>query len=242
VKRLIIDIGNSFVKVAVFDDTEVVFYDKLKDVDKDFLEDVNINHKISSSILSSVREHQSEMESFLKNNFFHITLDNNTKLPFTNKYKTPETLGRDRIAVVAGGLKMFSGNDLLIIDAGTSITFDYVNENKEYSGGAISPGLIMRFKALHTFTGKLPLITNIENVDLIGYDTNTSILSGVVNGTIAEIDGIIHSYQQRFPNLKILITGGDYIYFVKKLKNSIFAAPNLVLQGLNEILRFNEGT
>ncbi len=164
-----------------------------------------------------------------------------TKVPLINRYKTPETLGKDRLALAVGAVTKFPGENILAIDAGTTITYEFITNNNEYLGGAISPGIKMRFKALNNFTGKLPLITEIETDHLIGHDTKTSIQSGVLNGVIKEIDGIIDEYKNRFGALKVLVTGGDYIYFVKKLKNSIFATPNLVLEGLNKILIFNEG-
>ncbi len=242
-KRLIIDIGNTFSKIAVFSESEIIFLDKTENLTIEYLKKViESNYGINSAVISAVKDYPKEINDFLRSGFFTLIIDSETKLPFTNGYKTPETLGKDRIALAAGGLKRFKGENILIIDAGTTITYDFVNSEKTYLGGAISPGVKMRFKALNNFTGKLPLINDMnDNVDLIGFNTKTSIQSGVLNGVLKEIDGIIDEYKLRFNNLKVLITGGDHIYFVKKLKNSIFATPNLVLEGLNEILIFNEG-
>jgi len=241
-KRLIIDIGNTFSKIAVFSESELIFLEKTERLTKSYLEKIiELNEDINSTVISAVKDYPEEINDFLKSKFYTLIIDSETKLPFTNGYKTPGTLGKDRIALAAGGLKRFKGENILIIDAGTTITFDFVNSEKIYLGGAISPGVKMRFKALNNFTGKLPLIDETNDVDLIGFDTKTSIQSGVMNGVLKEIDGIIDEYKLRFKNLKVLITGGDHIYFVKKLKNSIFAAPNLVLEGLNKILIFNEG-
>jgi len=149
-------------------------------------------------------------------------------------------LGKDRVAAAAAATTIFPGENVLVIDAGTSITYDLITKNGTYLGGGISPGIMMRFKALNTFTGKLPLITEIDDAPLIGNDTPSSIKSGVLNGVLAEVNGIIDSYSNRFDTLKIIISGGDYKYFDKKLKNSIFATPNIVMQGLLEILKINE--
>ena len=240
-KRLIIDIGNTLTKTAILNDGEIIFSDRTEKMETDFPERLFSEHPdIKSSVISAVKKYPSEIDDFLMSKTFFVKLDHNTKLPFTNKYKTPETLGKDRIALAAGAIKKFPHNNVLVIDAGTTITYDFVNTEKEYLGGGISPGIKMRFKALNNFTGKLPLISDENYVDLIGFNTKTSIQSGVLNGVLKETDGIIDEYKKRFSNLKVLISGGDYIFFVKKLKNSIFAAPNLVLEGLNEILIFNE--
>ncbi len=242
-KRLIIDIGNTLTKVAVFSGNDLVFRDQTEDIDPDYLNRFAAQFSdIKSSILSSVKHHPESIEDFLRSRYFFISLDHTTKIPLLNKYKTPETLGKDRIALAVGGMKRFPGSDVLIIDAGTTITYDLVTSNKEYLGGGISPGIKIRFKALNTFTGKLPLINEIKEVDLVGNDTISSIQSGVLNGVVHEMDGMTEAYKSQFTDLKIAITGGDHIYFVKKLKNSIFATPNLVMEGLNEILIFNEGS
>jgi len=168
-----------------------------------------------------------------------LELNNSTSLPINNLYKTIQTLGKDRIAAVTGGANLFPNNDLLIIDAGTCITFDFINANKDYLGGAISPGINLRFKALHNFTGNLPLIDPKADVNLIGDSTESSILSGVINGVREEVDGIIGRYKSSYPNMKVIFTGGDVKYFDKYVKNNIFAVENLVLKGLKAILNYN---
>jgi type III pantothenate kinase len=160
-------------------------------------------------------------------------------LPIKILYATPQTLGVDRIAGSCGALQLFPGKNTLVIDAGTCITYDFTDSSKQYYGGGISPGLKMRFQAVHTFTARLPLVSPVENPELIGNSTETSIQSGIVNGTVAEIDGIIDRYRQKYPDLQVILCGGDGPFFENKLKASIFASPDLVLIGLNSVLIHN---
>jgi type III pantothenate kinase len=168
-----------------------------------------------------------------------IELDHLTPVPLTIDYKTPETLGRDRIALVAGAAAMYPGKNVLAIDAGSCITYDLVTSAGHYLGGAISPGIDMRLKALNTFTGKLPLVQQQDFYRLIGNTTTTSILSGVINGTVEEVKGIIGHYRSEFENLKVILTGGGQEFLLNKIKSDIFAVPDLLLMGLNKILDHN---
>jgi len=168
-----------------------------------------------------------------------IILDNQTPLPIKNNYQTPETLGKDRLAAVTGAYQLYPGQNVLVIDAGTAVTYDFINHKGEYAGGSISPGLTMRFRALHTFTTRLPLLQAEEISYLTGCNTRESILSGVMNGLRIEIDGIIDQYSILWPSFQVILTGGDAKYFEKILKNSIFASPNLVITGLKLILDYN---
>jgi type III pantothenate kinase len=239
--RLIIDFGNTLKKVAIFHNDQLFKLYTFEYFDLNTLLKIRNKHpKITSSIISSVIDYPSEIDAFLKSNYFFIKLDAKTKVPITNKYSTPETLGNDRIAAVIAASRVFKNKNILVIDAGTCITFDFINKQCEYLGGAISPGINLRLKSLNSFTDKLPLL-KIEKIDfLIGKTTKESILSGVINGIISEIDGIIRSYKENYENLTIILGGGDYNYFDKRLKNNIFALPNIVLLGLNVILDFNE--
>ncbi len=240
-QRLIIDIGNTSVKLAVYNDDTLTMHQQADNLTLEILQKIDKEFPmIKSSILSAVRDYPETIDTFLKKKFFHITVNSETALPFVNEYKTPATLGKDRIAAAAAAINIFPGENVLVIDAGTSITYDLITKKGTYLGGGISPGIMMRFKALNTFTGKLPLITEIDDAPLIGDDTRSSIKSGVLNGILAEVNGIVESYRNRFDTLKIIISGGDYKYFDKKLKNSIFATPNIVMQGLLEILKINE--
>jgi type III pantothenate kinase len=239
--NLIIDAGNTRVKVAVFEQStlvEMVLIDgkKISSEIKKILK----KHEISIGILSSVSFISEKKIEKLKNLLNLVILSSSTKVPFVNLYETPKTLGVDRIALVSGAVKKFPNKNILIIDAGTCITFDFVNDKLEYFGGAISLGIEMRYKALHYFTSKLPILEKNYPKNFIGNNTNESINSGVVNGVIQEIEGVINQYKKKYIDLTVVLTGGDTNFLSKQLKSSIFAHQNFLLEGLNEILIFNE--
>ncbi len=171
-----------------------------------------------------------------------IRMDHNTPLPVKSMYKTKETLGNDRIAGVTGANALFPSTNVLVIDAGTAITYDLITRDSVYRGGNITPGLSMRFKALHTYTGKLPLAEKTEHYPLIGEDTISAIVAGVTGGILMEIEGHINALKKVYTDLKAIITGGDAEFFDKKLKNTIFVVPNLISIGLNTILEYNVKT
>jgi type III pantothenate kinase len=169
-----------------------------------------------------------------------LLFNSETPIPIKNRYRSAHTLGSDRLASAIGGNSLAPGQDILVIDAGTCVKYNYVNANNEYIGGGISPGLQMRFKAMNTFTSRLPLLEPVESyTELIGTNSNESILSGVQLGVINEVDAFIDQYRQQFNNIKVFLTGGDTDFFAKRLKNRIFADQNLILKGLNEILEYN---
>jgi len=243
--NLAIDIGNSFTKCAIFEKQKLVkvfVFDELNL--KNIKNILAKNKKIKSVILSSVVKHSKEINKFLSVHFNFTELTYQTFLPIKNLYQTKETLGNDRIAAAVAANAMFPNKNVLIIDIGTCIKYDFVNNKNEYLGGGISPGLLMRFKALNNFTDKLPLHTPDPSqrgeIRLIGNTTEASIRSGVQNGMLAEIIGIIGEYENKFKNLKIILAGGDTDFFERKIKKTIFADPHLVLKGLNLILNFNE--
>lgn len=243
---IVIDQGNSFTKIARFSGNEIA---ALKVTANDPVQELisQIQHiKLSAAgednlpaIFSTVLPESVDLMNFLMQQFSLLALSDKTKLPVVNLYNTPDTLGKDRIAAVVGARRFFPEIPVLTIDAGTCITYDFITDKNQYLGGGISPGIRMRIKALHTFTGKLPLVSLEEDAPLIGKTTNESILSGVLNGVIAEVDGLINRYRELYPLLKVILTGGDAIYFDKKLKSNIFAVPNLVLLGLKDILSYN---
>lgn len=238
--NLVIDTGNTLTKLAIFQGSEMVAFTSFSGVDpKHIIQFCETNAFIKNAILSTVKEYSSEIDQYLSERYSAVFFTHTTSVPITNNYGTPETLGKDRLAGVVGAYKMFPANDILVIDAGTAITYDLITAGGEYLGGAISPGISMRYKALHTFTDRLPLLDYYEDASLIGDDTSTSIHSGVLNGAVAEMEGIIQSYQLVYPGLKIILTGGDHNYFDKRLKIKTFAAPNIVLEGLNLILNYN---
>lgn len=240
--NLIVDVGNSFVKVAVFQADEILFKETINksDSEKKIGEVLKRYPQIDGKIVSSVSGASFSLPKNLHNKADTIVLDSSTKLPFVNLYATPETLGNDRKALVAAASKYYEKDNVLIIDAGTCLTFDFKNQKNEYLGGAISPGLEMRFKALNAFTARLPLQQATDDMELIGNSTKSSINSGVVHGMCKELEGVIADYRSRFEQTKIIFTGGDAQFLSKRLKNGIFANSNFLLEGLNYILEFNK--
>ena len=230
--KLIIDQGNTQTKLALFQQKKML----QKAI---FTEESQLKEwegKSSSVILSSVGDASVINECLEK---MPLLLNATTKLPVVNQYHTPETLGNDRIAGAIGASALFPKKPVLVIDAGTCITIDLLTK-EGYQGGSIAPGIHMRLQSLCQQTTNLPLASVVSETALVGKNTNQSIQSGVINGVLAEIDGMIDRYKSNFYNLKVLVTGGDYSVFDKGLKNSIFADPDLVLKGLNEILDYNE--
>lgn len=240
--RLVIDIGNTFVKVAVFKDDTIIFHEKHQEINASIIFEIKNKFSIKRAIISSVRANKTEILAlFKKINISFLWLNHEMNFPFKINYTTPQTLGLDRLSAVAGTRNTFPNTNLLVVDMGTCVTFDFIDKNAVYYGGSIAPGFEMRFKALHHFTKKLPQIRyNNQSVELIGDSTENSILSGVYNGLKHEILGIILAYEQQYNDLKIVLTGGDFKLFDLEVKNRIFADEFLVLKGLNEILKFNE--
>jgi len=240
--NLTIDIGNTRNKFAIFDDSKLIDTISNNDLSITLIESIlNKYPKIKNAILSTVKDIEGSILSFLNSKFrYFIELNENTNIPIENLYKTKATLGKDRLAAVIGANNIYSNSNVLVIDMGTAITFDFANKNNQYIGGTISPGLEMRFKALNYFTNKLPLLQKKETFDLIANNTKDAIISGVQNGIIFEIDSYINSLKSRYNDLKIILTGGDAIFFDKKLKNTIFVHLNLNNIGLNTILEHNK--
>ncbi|RPH29955.1 MAG: type III pantothenate kinase [Bacteroidales bacterium] len=237
--NLIIDIGNTLTKVAITDNDNVVFNDRYEILTKEILVNLMTKYSAQRAILSVVGRKDIELINLIKAQLPTIELDHNTNLPITNHYKTPETLGLDRIAAVVGANYLYPSTNLLVIDSGTAITFDLIDSNANYLGGAISPGVSLRYKSLHQHTANLPFLTSLDNNSIIGQTTKECIESGVLNGVIGEADNYICRVKEEFPSIKVVFTGGDANFFVNKLKNSIFVVQNLVIIGLNRILDFN---
>ena len=237
--NLVIDLGNSSLKVALFDKNLMISKFIYTNQSLNIISDLFKNNFIDNSLISNVSTIDKNILDFLKINSNLIYINESTDLPFINLYKTKNTLGHDRIALVSAAAIDFPDQNILIIDAGTCITYDFKNSKNEYLGGGISPGIQMRFKSLNSQTSKLPLSTINLDYKLIGDDTNSSINSGVVYGVISEINGIINQYQERFKNIKIILTGGDSNFLLKKIKNTIFADQNFLLKGLNYLLENN---
>lgn len=239
--NLNIDIGNTRNKIAIFYKNKIVETLILDKINTSSIKKITDKYKnINNCILSSVKESNSELISYLnKNHKYFIELNDKTKIPIKNLYETKETLGKDRLATVIGANNIFPNTNVLVIDMGTAITFDFINSKAQYLGGNISPGMEMRFKALNYFTDKLPLLEKENKLQLIGENTKSAIISGVQNGIIFEIDSYINQFKQEYEDLKTILTGGDAIFFDTKLKNSIFVNLNLNFIGLNTILEYN---
>ncbi|HKI87812.1 MAG TPA: type III pantothenate kinase [Draconibacterium sp.] len=239
--NLIIDIGNTRTKFSVFNRGEVLITVPVEEFTPGHIDILKMEHpELNKVILSSVKSCSSALKNALENQFeTFIELNANTPLPIENCYQTKETLGYDRIAAVTGAFDLYPNTNVLVIDAGTAITYDLVNDRKQYLGGNISPGFEIRFKALHQFTGKLPLIGPADMNKLFGTSTEEAIRAGVQNGVFYEVDKTIDYFKEFYSNLKVIITGGDANFFDKKLKNSFFVHFNLIALGLNRILEYN---
>ena len=239
--NLIIDIGNTRTKFSVFNRGEVLITVPVNEFLPEHIEVLQNEHpELKKVILSAVKDYSPELKKALHNKFeFFLELDEKTPLPIENCYQTPETLGKDRIAAAVGGFDLYPDTNLLIIDAGTAITYDLLNEKHQFLGGNISPGIEMRYKALHQFTGKLPLIKHEKFDKLFGTTTHEAMRAGVQHGVVFEVDKAIDTFKEFYKNLKVIITGGDADFFDKKLKNSFFVNFNLTALGLNRILEYN---
>lgn len=238
--RVVIDLGNTLFKVAVFDKNNLLSIRVFKNGSYTRIGNyLKMLPKQSYCILSSVIDYPDSLKALLVERFKTIFLNPGTSIPIRSSYKTPETLGKDRIAAAVAAWHAFPEQNLLIIDAGTAITMDLVTKDGNFIGGAISPGIDMRFKALHTFTGRLPLVKRKNIKYLTGTTTEESISTGVINGIALEIDGIINNYKVLYPDLISIFGGGDSKFLLKRLKNSIFALPNPVINGLQIILNYN---
>lgn len=240
--NLVIDIGNTRTKFSVFNKGEILItvpVDEFKTEHIDILQ--NEHPDLKKAILSAVKDYSPKLRAALQHKFeYFLELNANTPLPVENCYKTPETLGNDRIAAAVGGFDLYPETNLLIIDAGTAITYDIVNAKGQYLGGNISPGIDMRFKALHHFTGKLPLVKQQSFAKLYGSTTEEAMVAGVQNGVVFEVDKAIDTFKEFYKNLKVIITGGNADFFDNKLKNTFFVHFNLIALGLNRILEYNE--
>lgn len=239
--NLVIDIGNTFLKTAVFNGKVIVEQQSVskEDIVGKVIQ-LTLKFPVKNIIFSSVAETDEKLLNLLSGQFFVLQFNPKTPVPIRNKYTTPETLGTDRLAAAVGAHAYDPSADVLVVDAGTCLKFDFVNAAGEYLGGAISPGLTMRYRALHEYTARLPLIQPERDFnELIGNNSEKSIKSGVQTGMLAEIEKTIEYYREKYVSLKVLLTGGDAPFFEKKVKSTIFAVPDLVLQGLNEILNYN---
>lgn len=236
---LCFDFGNTRLKVAVFKDNKMQEAIVLKDDSEATLHELLAIRKPEHSILSSVIKHNPLTENILASQSTFHKLSASTKINFTTPVGKPETIGADRLALVAAAVHFYPKKNNLIIGLGSCITYNFVNQYHQFLGGGISPGMDMRFKAMHDFTALLPLEKETWNIPLIGYDTRTNLQSGVLNGMAAEIEGIIHKYEQKYSNFNVVLTGGNSSYFAGQLKTRIFADHNFLFKGLYALSQLN---
>ncbi len=239
--NLCIDIGNTRVKGILYDGDKEVFYHHSDHIDLDLLKDLSSKYPIKNCILSSTRILENEVIFFLSHHFNLLVLDETTVIPIHNGYGTPGSLGKDRLAAAVAVACLFPKQNCIIIDSGTCLTYNFINSDSIYQGGNIAPGLNMRLQAMNYFTDKLPLVEIKYHEPLFGKDTAMALQNGAVKGAIYELTSFIDEVFANYGESRIILTGGDSIIFVKHLNFKIFAHPNLVLLGLNEILKFNAG-
>uniref|UniRef100_UPI0040492E50 type III pantothenate kinase n=1 Tax=Flavobacterium sp. TaxID=239 RepID=UPI0040492E50 len=239
---LVIDVGNSFVKCAVFEtdmliERQVCEHNEAIIFFNFFLKKYP---QITNGIVSSVGKLENDVLYYLKENINLLEISNETIFPFINNYQTPKTLGIDRMVLVAGAVLSYPNSNRLIIDAGTCITYDFVDSKNIYYGGSISPGISLRYKSLNTYTQNLPLLHKKEVDSLTGSSTTNAIHTGVINGVVFEIDGFIAQYLNQNKDLTIILTGGDADFLAKSLKNTIFANSNFLLESLNQLYTYSK--
>ena len=239
--KLIIDVGNTYVKFAIFNNDDII--DKITCETSRFIfglrKTLSIHKHISKAIISSVGKLPKSKIATLRSLVDLIIVNSNLKYPFVNKYSTPKTLGADRLALVSAAVKKYPNTNTLVIDAGTCITYDFITSKKDYLGGAISPGIRLRYKALNNLTANLPLLDTSKPKSIVGDSTENSIHSGVIYGIINEIDGVVKEYSKKYKDLTVILTGGDSEFLSNQLKSSIFANSNFLLEGLNFILEYH---
>lgn len=239
---LAVDIGNTKIKAAVFEGTALLekfifgpdeALDAVKKILKKF-------PKATQSIMSVVGKEDNSLLLWLQSNTKLTAVNHTLVFPFINKYATPATLGIDRMVLAAGAVLRYPENHRLVIDAGTCVTYDFTDNQNKYLGGAISPGLQLRYNAMHTFTAKLPLLYPEMPQNYIGNSTKASMHSGVVNGLLHEVEGFVAQYNQEYQDVTVILTGGDADFLAKRLKNTIFANSNFLLEGLNLLYLYND--
>ena len=237
---LVVDVGNTRIKGAVFEDAMLleIFVFTKSELQKNIESILKKFKNVSDLVVSSVGDVEKPAFLAFENLLNVYFISNKDPFPFQNKYATPQTLGIDRIVLAAGATLQFPNQNRLVIDAGTCVTYDFIDEKNNYLGGAIAPGLRLRYEALHNFTAKLPLLSLENPKNFIGTSTSDSIHSGVVNGLVYEIDGFIEEYKSRYLNFIIILTGGDTDFLAKRLKNTIFANSNFLLESLNQTFQY----
>jgi type III pantothenate kinase len=238
-KTLCFDFGNTRLKVAVFDNDNIIAQIVLPNEELGTIENLLALHQPQKTILSSVINHNVAIEELLAAKTKFHKISHLTKANFTTPVGKPETIGADRLALCAAAVHFYPQKNNLIIGMGSCITYNFINQYHQFLGGSISPGMEMRFKAMQVFTAKLPLVQASWNYPLIGYDTKTNMQSGVITGIAGEMDGFITEYASKYGNFNVVLTGGDTVYFAQRLKNKIFADSNFLFKGLYALSETN---
>ncbi len=238
--NLVLDFGNTCIKAAVFDKQKTLVEKHVFSSPNELMSHIQSIPFIQQCIIGSVTNAHIEASEVLAQKFKTVLFTNQTFIPIQNSYKSARTLGSDRLAVAIGAHSLYPNQNVLSIDAGTCIKYNFVNQQNHYLGGAISPGLSMRLKAMHHYTAALPIIeTDLTFHKLVGETTAESMLSGALLGAVAEVEGMVAKYEKEYDNLVVLITGGDGNYLCEQVKKRFFADPDLLIRGLNTILDFN---
>ena len=239
--NLVVDIGNNFFKLGIFENSNLVFsfFDKNDKIDVEIEKIIRSYTKITSALISNVSSIKIN-DILNKLNIKIYELDSTFIFPFKLNYKTPESLGNDRLALAAAATILFPNSNNLVIDAGTCITIDFIDNNNHFMGGSISPGVKMRYDSLNHYTANLPLLKNENNFNYPGDSTNASIHAGIIGGVSNEINGFIKQINSRNNKVNVILTGGDAKILSKTLKITIFANQNFILEGLNCILNLNK--
>jgi len=236
---LVVDVGNSFMKLAVFSNDHIVYVKSYNKILVKDIKQIRKKYPFKHAIYASVRKKQSQFIQHLSNNYHLIELNNRTKIPVTNLYKTPRTLGMDRLASVIGANKLNPGKNVLVIDMGTCVKYDFVDKDSQYHGGNIAPGLEMRLESMHILTSKLPKVKRALPDNILGKTTTEALQNGGVLGLKMEIECFIKTLTAQWGKIIIILSGGDSKYFGEIIESKIFVLPELVLFGLYEILKFN---
>ncbi len=238
-KTLCFDFGNSRLKCGVFENDVFTEEIILPNDEHETIEQLINTYRPDNTILSSVINHNPELENILSNRTKFHKLSHLTKLNFTTPVGKPETIGADRLALVAASVRFFPKKNTLVIALGSCITYNFINQYDQFIGGAISPGMEMRFKSMNDYTAKLPLVQKDWNFPIVAYDTKTNLQSGVIAGISFEIEGFINYYDSKYNNYNVVLTGGDCLYFAQRHKNRIFADSNFLLKGLFALSEIN---
>lgn len=238
--NLIVDIGNTLIKLAVFDRGRIVDQRTAERLHPALMGELLDAWPVRQAIVASTRGESDEVLELLRPRVGRLVeFTSQTPVPVANDYLTPETLGRDRLAAAVGATVLYPGRNCLIVDFGTALTIDLVTADGTFRGGVISPGMNTRFRALHDYTARLPLCAATADEELMGLTTDEAISRGVMNSMTFEIEGYIARMREKIDDLHVIFTGGDAKCFVKRIKNTIFANCNLVLSGLDRILEYN---